>query len=361
MVRYRNLVSGCALVLSFGWAVSGIANGQASPASQTPKTLIRITTNEVTVTVTVTDRHGNLVLDLTPGDFHVFDNGVEQKIDHWELGGDPLAVALVIDTSSRLYSMASAIHSLGIIFTDTVMALDSEAAVITYNSSVTERQKFTMNRDAVEKTIKTAKFDGSGEADLYDGMASGVRLLQTAPRKWHRVLLVIGESQDTHSTARLDQVVRDAERADVSIYVLGLSSVSADLRAGALRPNPLRIAGLPPISAAGCSTTLARYGDSQCFNLATPALWLLERGISAIKHHRLEVTAAATGGMDYTALRESGLQSALDKIGSELHAQYILGYQPKSGAAPGFHIIRVTVSRRNVTVRARPGYYLVKR
>lgn len=310
--------------------------------------------------MTVTDRRGEIVLDLSRNDFHVFDDGVEQKIDHWELGGDPLAVALVIDASERLHSMASAIHSTGIIFADTVMARDSEAAVLTYDSSVTVREPFTMNHDSVEKAIEETKFDGS-EADLYDGMARGVRLLQTAPLKWHRVMLVIGESQDSRSAGRLDQVVREAERANISIYILGVSSVGADLRAGKLDPNPLKIRGLPPISAAGCSAPVQRYGDSQCLNLATPALWLLERGTNAIKHHQLEVAAAATGGVDYSGFHESALQSALDKIGSELHAQYILDYRPRSETAPGFHVIRVTVSRRDVTVRARPGYFFAKR
>ena len=308
--------------------------------------------------VTVTDSRGDMVLDLTQKDFHVFDDGAEQKIDHWEMGGDPLAVALVVDTSSRLHPIASEIHSMGIIFTDTVMALDSEAAVITYDSFVTIRQGFTTNHDAVEKAIEAANFDGD-EMDLYDGMAAGVQLLETQPLKWHRVLLVVGEAQDSRSTAHLDQIVRNAERADISIYILGVSSAGADLKSLKIDPPPLHFHGVR-IQTTGCGNSLSRYGDSQCFNLATPALWLLERGLDAIKHHQLEVAAAATGGIDYSGFRASVLQSALDRIGSELHAQYIVDYRPNSDSVAGFHVLRVTVSRPQVMVRARPGYYFTR-
>ena len=48
-----------------------------------PKTrgTIRVRTNEVTAPVTVLDRQGEMVMDLSQKDFHVFDNGAEQPID----------------------------------------------------------------------------------------------------------------------------------------------------------------------------------------------------------------------------------------------------------------------------------------
>src|ERR1700733_2661746 len=59
------------------------------------KNPIRVQSSEVVVPVSVMDKSGENVLDLTQNDFHVFDNGVEQKITRWDLSGDPLAVGLV--------------------------------------------------------------------------------------------------------------------------------------------------------------------------------------------------------------------------------------------------------------------------
>lgn len=104
---------------------------QATLSAQSPpnaQNKIRVQTNEVVAAVTVLNKHGDLVLDLGQSNFHVFDKGVEQTIDHWDLGGDPLAVALVIETSSHIQMMAPVIHGMGSIFTETVMALNGEAA-----------------------------------------------------------------------------------------------------------------------------------------------------------------------------------------------------------------------------------------
>jgi hypothetical protein len=70
------------------------------------------------------------------------------------------------------------------------------------------------------------------------------------------------------------------------------------------------------------------------------------------------VAAAATGGVHYRALRDRTVRTALDQIGGELHAQYIVGYAPSDQRTAGFHEIKVTVVRPNVTVRTRLGYFV---
>jgi VWFA-related protein len=350
--KFQQLAFCVAWALLFGAALGIPVVGQAQNGvpSNGP---IRVTTKEVTVPVTVTDRHGEAVLDLSQNDFHVFDDGIEQQIDHWELGGNPLAVAVVIETSSRLQAMMPVIHGMGAVFTQTVMALDGEAAVITYDSTADVRESFTSDQDAVEKAIKETKFEVP-QMSLYDGMATAVRLLSQQPTRWRRIMLVIGESQDTGSSATLSQVVRDAERADIAIYAVGASSSAIDLRSTGKGVTPLKLRHLPPITTTQCIDVRG----NPCLDLATPALWLLERGTNEIRHHQLEVAADATGGVVYSALRESALVTALDQIGGDLHAQYILGYRPQAAAPIGFHTIRVSVSRPGVVIRARPGYFL---
>ena len=156
---------------------------------------IRVFTEEVIAPVTVLNSRGELVLDLEQKDFHVFDNSVEQKIDHWDLGGDPLAVALVIETSAHIQMMAPVIRGMGSIFTETVMALNGEAAVITYDSTVDVRQPFTTDHDAIERAIAHVTFDVP-QMRLYDAMGKAVELLTSQPPNFRRVMLIVGESQD---------------------------------------------------------------------------------------------------------------------------------------------------------------------
>lgn len=334
---------------------SAAASQTAPPAA---KNDIKVRTNEVIVPVTVLDKQREPVLDLTQADFHVFDDGVEQEIDRWDLSGDPLAVALLIETSTHIKSMMPAIHRLGSVFTENIMALDGEAAVLTYDSDVNVRQVFTHDHDLIEKAIATAPFEAS-ETQLYDGMAGAVALLKEQPTSLHRVLLVIGESADTGSDAKLGQVLRDAEIGNISVYTIGVSSMGLSASANDIlgtKLPPLKLSKhAPPISAEppGKDPIGRPY-----FDYITPAIWLIERGTSEIKNHQLEVAVAATGGVHYRAFRDDSIRVALDKIGSELYAQYTLTYAPSVNVEPGFREIKVTVSRPGVTVRTRPGYYL---
>lgn len=305
--------------------------------------------------MTVTDRSGEFILDLSQKDFRVFDDGAEQNIDQWDLGGDPLAVALVIETSSRLGGMAPVIHSMGSIFTETVMALDGEAAVITYDSTVEVRQPFTQDHDAVQKAIADTNFEAP-EANLYDGMAAAIGLLEARPESRRRAILIVGESQDSVSKANLGQVVREAGHANISIYAVGPSSIAADVRGNNKGVSPLKLPAIPRIE------TVPPPDRDQMgrpmYDWMTPAMWLLQRGTNQLRNHQLEVAAAATGGIHYRPLRDSTIRGALDRIGGELHAQYIVGYRPSSERGAGFHAIKVTVSRTGALVRARPGYYV---
>ena len=233
---------------------SSSANPPAAHQTRPPvtKNEIKVRANEVIVPVTVLDRQHEPVLDLSKADFHVFDGGVEQKIDRWDLDGDPLAVALLIETSTHIKSMATTIHRLASIFTENIMALDGQAAVITYDSDVNVRQTFTQDHDLIEKAIEKVPFEAS-ETQLYDGMARGVALLKEQPPNRHRVLLVVGESADSGSEAKLGQVLRDAELANVSIYTIGVTSVGINTSANDIlggKLPPLKLSKhAPPISA----------------------------------------------------------------------------------------------------------------
>jgi VWFA-related protein len=335
--------------------------GQSSAAATQTQNEIQVHTEEVIAPVTVLDKRGGTVLDLTQKDFHVFDNGVERAIDHWDLGGDPLAVALVIETSSHIEMMAPVIHGMGSIFTETVMALDGEAAVITYDSTVDVRQPFTHDHDDVQQAIAQVKFEAP-EMRLYDAMAEAVEQLKTRPHNYRRVMLIVGESQDIASDAKLGLVLRDAQLANIAIYAIGPSSSTADLRFGAKPPD--RQIKYPP----GVIPGPIRPGALQIpgnggppggtLDLMPAAVWLITRGTNEISNHQLAVAAAATGGVHYRALRDRAVHTALDQIGSELHAQYIIGYAPSVERTAGFHTIKVTVTRPDVTVRTRLGYFV---
>ena len=67
--------------------------------------------------------------------------------------------------------------------------------------------------------------------------------------------------------------------------------------------------------------------------------------------------AKRSGGRVVRADTISSLPEAFGKIAAELRTQYAIGYYPVNKTRDGaYRTIKVTTSRKNLVVRARPGY-----
>src|SRR6184192_3395245 len=107
----------------------------------------------VNTPVTVRDGRGEMVHNLEASDFQITDNGVAQRISHFDLGGDPLSLVILLETSSRIEPLLPQVRKTGILFTQTVMGPTGEASVVGFNDSVDKLQDFTTNGDQIENTI----------------------------------------------------------------------------------------------------------------------------------------------------------------------------------------------------------------
>ena len=333
------------------------AKPEQLPPPDPQKHPIRVRVSEVTAPVTVRNSNGEMMLDVAQKDFHLYDNGVEQKIDHFDVGGDPLSIVLLIETSLHVEPMAPAIQKIGTVFTEAVMGTTSEAAVLSFDSTVDTRLKFTTDPDDVENTVKHLP-RGSDDVLLYDAMERAIDLLEERPAVRRKILVVVSEAQDSGSEAKLGEVLRHAQLANVMIYSIGLSTAMADLRGepprrtvpqlGPHDPSPPH----SPIEAANAPMG-AGGGD-----LAPLVIWLVKTGKNAVGPNSLAIASKATGGLHENVKRDASIQKAMDEIGGELHAQYTLGYRPAGDDLEGYHEIKVVVDRPGVTVRTRPGYYI---
>jgi hypothetical protein len=94
--------------------------------------------------------------------------------------------------------MAPVIRGIGSIFTETVMALDGEAAVITYDSTVEVPQPFTQDHDAVARAIAKVDFEAP-EARLYHAMSTSVDMLKQQPPVFGAIRLIARNSHTQSS------------------------------------------------------------------------------------------------------------------------------------------------------------------
>jgi VWFA-related protein len=332
-----------------------------APVQQSPEGRIRVRVSLVSAPVVVVDAKGEPILDLQQKDFHITDDGTEQTIESFDLGGEPVAAVFVFETSSRIQPLLPAVQKSAIVFTQTVVGPSGEAAVVSYDSTVNTLLPFSTDGDKIEKTIANLKPGNSG-AHLYDALSSAVGLLRDGPKGMRRAIVVVGEASDYGSEQKLGRVLREAQLANIVIYSVGLSETSASARAPATQTaSPT---GTPPGTFGGPSfpgtaqtpTSQQQYGGN--IDLLGLAEWAVRNATAVVKDRPLEVTATATGGTYESVFRDSKIENAIDQIGGELNSQYMLSYRPTSADNPGYHQIKVTVDRQGVKARTRPGYYL---
>src|SRR5579872_3803969 len=76
------------------------ARGNRLPPQEQGGFTLQVDVSLVLVEATVRDDKGRIVNDIKPEDFHVFEDGVEQRISYFSRDELPLALALVVDGSS---------------------------------------------------------------------------------------------------------------------------------------------------------------------------------------------------------------------------------------------------------------------
>jgi VWFA-related protein len=355
------------------------ASAQAPPGALAPRpgaqiqkgaeqNTIHVKVEIVSAPVVVRDAHGEMVVSLDQKDFKIFDNGVEQKIDHFDMGGDPLSIVLVVEASERVEALLPAIRKAGIVFSQAVLGDSGRGAVIAFGGDVNVVQPFTKNHDELEKVIGKLEDDGDAKSRLYDALAEAENLLEEEPINRRRVIVAMTEAVDRGSSNKLGLLLRTAQQDNITIYSVGLSTTAAELRASAKDnrqqpstpygtfPEPA-IPGEPQSpSTPGLGAPPGGAGGGA--DLLALGVWAVTHGANVVRAPALGVATVATGGEHVPTFKDRSIEQALDRIGGELHAEYTLGYHPTGVPTVGYHEIRVVVDRPKTTVRTRPGYYL---
>jgi VWFA-related protein len=332
---------------------------------------IKLRTVLVNTPVTVRNEKGEMVHDLEESDFRITDNGALQKITHFNLGGDPISLVVVVETSSRIASILPQVRKCGILISQTVTGPTGEGAVIGFDDRVSTLLDFTTSPDAMEKVMSGLP-EGTRGTKLFDAMSKAVDLLSARPEVsetelgHRRVMLVLAEAHDAGSEEKLGEVLRRAQLANITIYAVGISSTKADLKRKPEQTGPSPVTpegtyGMPPPPGTVETPTTGDTSQLQGGSLLSLAAWAVSHAKDQVTSHQLEIAAAATGGLHVSVWKDRTIERVIDEMGGELHSQYTLTYTPSGDNTDGYHEISVTVSKekeRGLKVRSRPGYYL---
>lgn len=323
----------------------------------------RVSTDLVVAPVTVFDRAGGYINGIQPEQFHLYDNDKEQNI-HVDITYQPISLVVAIQANSHVESILPQVQKMGNLISPLVIGDQGEAAVLAYDSRIRKLQDFTSDPDKITKAVKTIT-PGSTANRLIDAVVEAGRMLDSRPQNRRRIILLIGETRDLSSESRAREALIGLQLANVVLYSVDMSRFVSTLSAPPNEPRPQQqpAAAYPlPGGVPSTPTTVAQaYQLNGGRAEFLPLMIELFKDVKAIfKDNPVELFTKGTGGSEFSFYRQKGLEEAIQRIGEELHSQYLISYNPNNKEEGGFHHIAVAVAGRNDVgrVQTRLGYWL---
>lgn len=313
--------------------------------------VIKVDTTLVTLPVSVTDRNGRYIPNLTKTDFRLWEDGVEQQVAFFSSVDKPFSVVLVIDTSGSTRFKIEEIQDAAIAFVSQLRS-DDRVMVVSFDDSVRVLTEFTSDRNRMRDAIRRTR-TGNGTR-LYDAvdLVINQRLNQVDGRK---AVVLFTDGVDTASNhSSYASNIRDAEELDALIYPVQYDTFR-DVAGGAGGPSwPGSRRKTSPID-----ILIGILGGGRTVNIGGGSGGGVgsSRSDYELADRYLRDLAAKTGARQYQADSTSNLTSAFANIAEELRRQYSIGYYPMRPPQPGQRRqVRVRVNQPNLAVRSRDSY-----
>lgn len=298
--------------------------------------VIRVETNLVTIPVSVSDREGFYVPSLREGNFKIFEDGVEQKIEYFGTTDKPFTVVLLIDVSPSTSYKIEEIQAAAWAFVQQLLPHD-KVMVIEFDSSIDVLTEATGDRAKILKAIRKTGF-GNGTA-LYEAVEDTLNrhLRKIDGRK--AIVLFTDGVDTTSSRAGYASTLEDAEESEAVIFPIYYNTFlqNMGIGGGGVMSTPPTL-GLPGMIGVGATQRMSEE---------------YTRGRSYLT----ELANVSGGKLFRAESSPGGLTAVFESIAEELRRQYVLGYYPQNTGAIGDRkAIRVRVDRPKLIIRARDSY-----
>jgi Ca-activated chloride channel homolog len=287
----------------------------------------------VPVYVTVADKSGRLLTDLTKDDFEVYDNGRKQTITVFENGVQPITLVMMLDRSGSMAGNFRLVRSAAEQFVGQLLPGDKARIGSFANRIQLDPRDFTSSQHDLIEILRT-ELQEPGPTPLWNAVNVGITAL--LHQDGRRVVLVFTDGVDRpmgSNNISFRDVARNAEREDVMIFAIGLATP---------REYPGRRRG----SGAG---GLGGFGPGVL--RPPPEQPKVDAGLRRI--------AAETGGGYFELTTTNNLSSTFTRIADELHRQYALAFEP-AVLDDKTHKLEVRVRRSDAVPRARKTYIAKK-
>lgn len=299
-----------AILLLSTSALSMNEGGQEVRPSE--EAVVRLGTELVTLTVTVTDSYGRLVKGLQKEHFEVFDDKVKQNIEFFSAEDAPVSVAFIYDRSGSMRErMNRSLASLRQFIS--ISHQRDEYCLVTFNSSARLNSDFTRNADQLANSLIMT--DAKGSTALYDAVYIGLEKARKGTNS-KKAVVILSDGQDNNSRYSYKDVKKFAKESDVMIYAIGIVNTYS-------------------------FEDIDRQGQEI-----------------------LEELALLTGGRSFFPRSDPEIHEAITRIATELRCQYSLGFTPTVEGNNKWHKLKLKLRPPKkiggLSVRGREGYFAMK-
>ncbi len=264
--------------------------------------------------VTVSDRTGAYLSDLTQDDFEILEDGRPQTIRYFARGdasngafAPELHLGLLFDTSGSMSEDIGLARTAAVRFLNTFQDA-KDIALVDFATEVRIARYGQGDFPRMVERIRSRR--PSGETAMYDAL--GLYLDQASDDEGRTILVLYTDGGDTRSSISLRDVMTLVRASDVTIYVVGfLEHQSAQGR--------------------------------------------LEQ------RTRLSQLAAASGGEAFFPNSMKDVQAAYDKVVSQIRNQYSLAFASTNEKVDGtWRKVEIRVKRqgfKGIRIQSRQGYF----
>ncbi len=273
--------------------------------------------NLVLIYANVQDPKGRIIRDLTKENFAIEEDGKPQAIRCFSREFNaPITIGLLIDTCQQPRTLPvekAASYTL----LDKVIGLADKAFVFDLGRGLYLAQDLTNSHDKLKAAISGLilnAYQGGGGCRILEGVQQASEKLK--PEGGRKAIILLSHGMDRKSKTSSGTAIEFAERADAMVYSIPFE------------PELMR--------------------------------WTLWDGAIFVKRGQdvLQRLSRDTGGGYFPITKDQPIEKIFGQIEEELRSQYVIGFIPDSSkSSPDYRNLRITVNKRDLTVRARDGYY----
>jgi VWFA-related protein len=296
-------------------ALTGYASD--SQVSRSPSSnVIRVSTNLVTLPVSVTDPEGHAVYNLGSHDFFIEEDGQPEIISRIaEAGQSFLQLALLFDLSGSVHTRFHFEQEAAIRFLEKIWRQGDSVSVIVFSEKAhicLETSNSLSDALAILGDLQPTE----GPTSFFDALAMSTDILRrSAEPERRQSVIAISDGEDNSSLRDFSNVLHDVLHTDAIFYSIN------------------------PVGSAIRLNEISRQGQAE-----------------------MESLAKETGGKAFLSGKSDDLDDIFNRIAIELRAQYLLSYYSTNSQINGeFRRISVSIPKRpDLHIRARRGYYVAK-